>query len=524
MLISKQKRALVLRLRDPNRVTSIIPKSRVIEHKGKKYVAIKHGVEEVKVLRNLGIQAPSPISYYYDWPGRYTPFHAQRETAAFLSLYHRAFVLNDMGSGKSLATAWAYDYLRKIGLRRRMLVICPLSTMERTWADTFFDHFPHLTTAVLYGSRERRLKLLETDVDVYIINPDGLMVKGMVEAFATRPDIDIVAIDEIAQCARNASTDRWKALNTLINKQGEPRAAWGLTGTPIPNKPTDAWAQCRLIVPEKVPAYFNRFRDRVMRQVTQYVWVSREDALDTVFDVMQPAVRFSREECVDLPPVMYEHREVELTKEQARAYKQMLAQLKAEIDAGEVTAVNEAVKAQKLVQIACGVAYGAHGEELTLDASPRLNEVSDIVEAAGTKVLVFVPFLSTIGMVQRHLQAKGFTVEVVHSGVSKAARDKIFGDFQRAKDPHVIVAHPGTMSHGLTMTAASTIIWYAPITSADTFDQANHRIIRPSQKHKQLIVMIQGTDVERRYYRRLKDKQDVQGALLEMVRGSRTPA
>ena len=66
-----------------------------------------------------------------------------------------------------------------------------------------------------------------------------------------------------------------------------------------------------------------------------------------------------------------------------------------------------------------------------------------------------------------------------------------------------------------------TIIWYAPITSNDVFVQANGRITRPGQKHGQLIVMLEGTEVERRYYRRLQNKQRVQGTLLDLVQEAR---
>ena len=88
----------------------------------------------------------------------------------------------------------------------------------------------------------------------------------------------------------------------------------------------------------------------------------------------------------------------------------------------------------------------------------------------------------------------------------------------------VLVAQPGAMSHGLTLTAANTIVWFAPITSNETYLQANARITRPGQKVNQLIVMIEGTVMERRYYQRLKDKQKVQGLFIEMVRESRAYA
>jgi SNF2 family DNA or RNA helicase len=342
-----KKKAIVLKVRDVERITTLIPKSKVLKPH---VVAVKHGVEEVKVLRNLGFDVPSPIRYYYEWSGTYKPFAAQETTADFLTSHGRAFCLNDLGTGKSLSTLWSYDYMRSIRLAGKLLIVSPLSTLERTWADELFRHFPHLNYAVLHGSREKRLKLLEQDVDVYIINHDGVEI--IVDALKNRYDITHIVVDEIAQVARNASTDRWKSLNTVINKQ-VPRQAWGLTGTPTPNLPTDAWAQCRLLVPEKVPVYFNKFKDMVLRQVGPFTWLPRDNSTEVVKDAMQPSIRFSRDECVDLPPCLYETRQVELTAEQDKAYKQMMSKLAAEVDSGEIIAVNEAVKMSKLLQIAC---------------------------------------------------------------------------------------------------------------------------------------------------------------------------
>ena len=185
-------------------------------------------------------------------------------------------------------------------------MISPLSTLERTWADEIFQHFPHLTYTVLHGAKDKRIKLLKEDFDVYIINHDGV---GIIEPhLKDRTDIDLVIVDEIAQCARNAGTTRWRKINTVVNKHKAPRACWGMSGTPTPNAPTDAWAQCRLVVPETVPPYFNRFKGQVMKQLSQFQWVPKAGATETVREVMQPSVRFTRDECLDLPPLMYETR------------------------------------------------------------------------------------------------------------------------------------------------------------------------------------------------------------------------
>ena len=528
MLVHKKKRVLVLKPRNPEHITATIPTAKTFEYRGATLVAVPHKLDEVRVLRNMGIKAPSPILHYYEWSrNAHTvpkPFFAQTETAAFLTVHPRSFVLSGLGSGKTLSSLWSYDYLRSIGERKRVLVVSTLSTLDRAWGDTIFEHFPHLTFSVLHGSKEKRLKLLNQLVDIYIINHDGLKVIG--DAFADRPDIDMVIVDEVSEAARNSQTDRWKSLNEVVNKQPvrmklPPRYCIGLTATPVPNDPTDAWAQCRLITPDTVPPYFNRFKDMVMRQSGPYNWVPREGAMEIVHKVMQPAIRFSREECVDLPPTTYMTREVPLTPEQEKAYKSMQAKLKAEVDAGEVLAVNEAVKINKLVQIACGVAYDVNGEEVTIPSKPRLDETLSLVRESQSKTLIAVPFISTIGSVAGHLRKHGVSVAVIHGGVSNKERSEIFTAFQRQKDPQVLVAQCASIAHGVTLTAASTIIWYAPTNRPDIYTQFNGRCTRPGQKHNTLIVHVEGSPVERKMYNRLQHKQSMQGVLLDMVRDGR---
>lgn len=518
VVIARKANALVVKTPEIDRLATLIPTAKRIRHEGQLLLAMKHTIEATKILRNEGALVPSPIAYQYQWSGRYTPFAAQQETAAFLTLHRRAFVLNDIGTGKSLAALWAYDYLRQQGALGKLLIVSPLSTLERTWGDEIFRHFPKYHAVVLHGSRERRFKLLDIDADIYIVNHDG--VKILVDAFKDRPDIDHVIVDEIAQCARNSGTDRWKVLNEVVNKQSM-RGAWGLTGTPTPNLPTDAWAQARLLVPSTVPPYFGRFRDQVMRQVGPYGWIPKEGHEEVVFDTLQPSIRFSRDECVDLPPCLYETREVPLTPAQAKAYKSMMNTLMVEAASGDIIAVNEAVKMAKLLQIVCGVAYNRNGDEVTIDVKPRLNAVVEAVENTGSKVIVFVPFVSAVRLVSEHLTANKISNEMIYGGVSKNDRDRIFSDFQRDPTLRVLVAQPAAMSHGLTLTEASTVVWYAPITSNDIFEQANGRITRPGQKNTQFIIMLEGASVERRIYTRLQNKQKLQGVLLDMVKESR---
>jgi SNF2 family DNA or RNA helicase len=514
MIIRPEHKAVLLNLRNPELVTAVIPQAKVIKHKGKEITAVPHSMEVARVLNNMGIDIPSPIKYYYKWSGQYTPFHAQEETAAFLTMNNRAFCLNDLGTGKTMSTLWAFDYLKQIGQAAKLLVVSPLSTLERVWGDEVFRHFTHLSFGVLHGTKKRRLAMLAEDFDVYIINHDG--IKVLEAELTARTDIDSVVVDEIAQCARNAGTEMWKALRKVT--KDKPRL-WGLTGTPIPNAPTDAWAQCKLVCPGSVPPYFTRFRETVMRQAGPYKWIAREGALDIVDQAMQPSIRYHRSDCIDLPPVMYQTLQVALTKDQIRMYKDMVDNLAADHDGEQVTAVNEAVKLMKLVQICCGTVYSLDGEVVIVPPKDRLNTLLQVVEDSSSKTIVFCPFTAAVELVGDFLIDAGYTVGKVYGDVKKSERDEIFRGFQKSKDPQVIVAQPGAMSHGLTLTEASTIAWYAPITSAEIYEQANGRITRPGQKHSQLIVNIEGSAVERKMYERLKEKTTTQGLLLDIVRG-----
>lgn len=375
---------MVFKLKEPSKITAVIPTAKLLSPN---IVAVPHKLDETRVLRNLGFNVPSPIQHHYNWPGMFTPFHAQRETADFLTLNPKSFCLNDLGTGKTLSALWAYDYLRTLGKAQRLLVVSPLSTLERTWADEIFRNFPHLDCAVLYGTKEKRIKLLKQPFDVYLINHHGLKI--IQDQLKDRDDITHVIVDEISQVARNASTDIWKALREILQRQQNgTRNVWGLTATPTPNDPTDSWAQVRLINPGNVPPYFRRYKDALMRQVSPFLWVPKPDAVAQVHQAMQPSIRFTRDQCVDLPPCVTITRNVELTPDQKKAYQQMLNQLKTEIDGGQVVAVNEAVKLSKLVQIACGVAYDKSGEEVCVPATKRLEVTLEAIQTSQTKYIV----------------------------------------------------------------------------------------------------------------------------------------
>lgn len=510
MLVVEKSKALALKLNNPNRVLESIPTAKTIEFKGVPLVITPHRLDEVKVLNNLGINAPSPIKHYYDWPGKFTPFDHQRETAAFLTMHHKGLVLNDIGTGKTQSALWAADYLLKVKAVKKVLILSPLSTLERVWGDGIFMGMVHRKFVVLHGTAAKRLKLMDKDVEFYICNHDGFPII----ADKAHGMFDLVIVDEAA-VLRNPSTRRFKIFRKWMDKNPQTRL-WLMTGTPTPNEPTDAWALAKLVNSPFLTSTYKAFKDQVMMQVGMYKYVPRPESVDTVRHVLQPAVRFKRDECFDLPETVVQTRQADLTPTQKKYYAEMLKHLVSEAAQGTITAVNEAIKVQKLFQIACGVAYADDGQNVEIDCSPRINLVKEVIEEAGEKVIIFVPLTGTLHMLEREL-SKHWSVGVVNGQVSSGKRNQIFNDFQNNKDPQVLIAHPGTMAHGLTLTSASTIVWYGPVNSNETYVQANGRIERIGKKHVSNVIHIEATDLEHRAFQRLQNKQKLQGLLLDLI-------
>ena len=296
-----------------------------------------------------------------------------------------------------------------------------------------------------------------------------------------------------------------------------------MTGSPTPNEPTDAWGLAKLITPERAPRWFKEFQRDTMTQITQFKWIPKSNANDKVHEMLQPAVRYRRDDCIELPETSYQDIEIDPSKQVADTYKKMMTALKIAFEEGQITAANEGVLYSKLLQISCGWVYTAKKDTVKLDNQDRVNEVKNLINDSVGKVIVFANFAHAAeGLYEQITQGtrkiplpKG-GVELVTGATSKKERDRVFAGFQNDEYPRVLVANAGTMSHGLTLTAASTIIWFTPTTSLETYEQANARITRPGQKHKTLVLNMVSTPVEKKVFSRLKQKASTQGALLEL--------
>lgn len=504
-------KALLLKVRDPLRITNVIPKSHKLDDH---QVLVRWGLEEVQVLKNLGIKnLPSPISKNYDWPGLFRPFHHQRITAEFLTLHRRAFCFNEQGTGKTASVIWAADYLMKQGFIRRALVLCPLSIMGSAWQQDLFRFAMHRSVTIAHHrNAKRRRELIQEDTDFVVMNYDGVeIVKDEIMADGR---FDLVVVDE-ANCLKNVSTARWKTFNKLIKPD---TWLWMLTGTPASQSPEDAYGLARLVNPTGVPKFFGAFRDMVMNKVTQFKWSPKPNAVETVHRVLQPAIRFTKEQCLDLPDMMYVMRDVPLSKQQQKYYDIMRTQMLVEAAGEAISAVNAAAKLTKLLQISAGAVYSDTDEIVDFDCKDRMNVLKEVIDEASHKVLVFAPFRHSIYAIAEELKKSGYTLDVIDGGVPPGKRTEIFSKFQTERDPRILVIQPQAASHGVTLHAADTVVWWSPVTSVETYLQACARVHRAGQKNNVTVVHLQSSPVERRMYKMLSGKVDVHEKLVDLYR------
>ena len=500
-------RGLLLRLRNPAKITTAIPTSKAV---GEHEVLVKWGVDEARVLRNLNVKdVPSPILGMYDWPGRYTPFDHQKTTASFLTMNPRAFCFNEQGTGKTASAIWAADFLMKQGKIKRALIICPLSIMDSAWRADLFSFAMHRTVDIAHGAKKKRQEIIASDAEFVIINYDGVEI---VKDDIANGGFDLIIVDE-ATHYKNAQSKRWKVLASIMNGK---TWLWMMTGTPAAQSPVDAYGLAKLVNPKEVPRFFGAFRELVMHKVTQFKWAPKPNANDIVYNCLQPAIRFTKEQCLDLPEMTYVKREVELTAQQKKYYELLRKEMMTTAAGEQITAANAAVAMNKLLQISCGAVYSDTGETVEFDVKNRYKVLREVIDESSQKVLIFVPFKHVIGILKEKLTKEGITNDVINGDVSANKRTAIFKAFQETDNPRVLIIQPQAAAHGVTLTAANTIVWWGPTSSLETYAQANARVHRSGQKHPSTVVQLQGSPVEKRLYKMLDERINVHTKMIDL--------
>jgi len=496
-------------------VLNNIEKSELVQTEGNlSEVLVYWGVNELTLLNRLikfNKRLPSPISKHYDWPGLYKPFDHQRTTAEFLSINTRAFCFNEAGTGKTSSVIWAADYLMTQKAVTKVLVICPLSIMYSAWQADIFKTAMHRRVAVAYGDATKRKKIINGDYEFVIINYDGV---GIVFDELDKAGFDLIVIEE-SNAYKNVTTKRWKTLAKLMKPNTK---LWMLTGTPASQSPIDAFGLAKLVSPHNVPRTMTVWRDKVMHQLNRFKWVPKSDSKIKVFDALQPAIRYTKSECLDLPPVMYQTREVPLSPQALRYYNALKKDMLIQAAGEQVTTVNAATNLNKLLQLSGGAVYTDEREVVEFDVAPRKNALLEVIEETEHKLVVFVPFTHTIQLVRKFLTSEGITNEVIDGSVSALERSNVIRRFQETTEPRILVIQPQAASHGVTLTAANTVVFWSPVTSVETYLQCIARIDRYGQKNKMTVVHLQGSPVERRMYDVLQSKVDAHEKLVDLYK------
>lgn len=489
---------------------------KIVEYKGTEWMLAKYCVELVQQMASIGVKMPGPIRFFYTWPFPFKPFNHQMVTADFLTQNMRAFCFNEIGTGKSISAIWAADFLMNLGLINKVMIVSTLSTLDIVWDKELFQSVPHRKTSVVHGGPERRRKKLAEDVDFYITNHESL--QDLSTLLLDRPDIDMVIIDEGAKFRNAKAKTLWPPCNDIINGP-IPRNCWWLTGAPMPKAPTDLWAQAQIVNPKTVPRFFSRFRDMTMLKVSEYKWVPIRGWEDICYSAIQPSIRFRRSECLDIPKCFVPPPEiVPMSKDQSKAYKDFQEHFLSEFEGKLITAVNEGSQRTKLLQIASGAIYHPDHTYTTIDCAPKLAALDSHIEETNFKVIIYVTFTHGLKILDEHIRSKypKISVEMLWGAAGRTRRKDVLTAFQSG-DLNIILAHPEVMAHGVTMTAANTIIWWSAFDDFEIYDQANGRIQRISQEREQYIIRLACCAKEAEVYRRLETKESMQGLLLDMI-------
>jgi len=496
-------------------ITDNIEKSEVIYTEDEvSEMVVYWGIDEMTKLNTLvkfKSNLPSPMRRDYSYPGLYKPFEHQKTTAEFLSINKKAFCFNEAGTGKTSSVLWAADYLMEQNKIKKVLIICPLSIMHSAWQADVFNTCMHRTSIVCHGSAHKRKQIIEGEYDFTIINYDGV---NIVKDEIKKANYDLIVIDE-CNAYKSHTTVRWKTLNKILN---DDTRVWMMTGTPASQSPMDAFGLGKIISPDRLPRLSSAWRDKVMYQVSRFKWLPRPTSKDLVFKALQPAIRFAKDQCLDLPDVMYQTRVVPLTPQVEKFYKELKTQMIIATEGESVTAVNAAAGINKLLQISGGAVYTDEKEVIRFDISPRLNALMEVLEETDHKVLLFVPYRHTIEFVAEYLTDKNISNDVIYGAVTANDRAHIINKFQTQDEPRVLVIQPQSASHGVTLTKADTVVFWSPVMSVEVYLQCIARIDRVGQKNKMTVVHLQGSDVEKRMYAMLQGKVDQHTKLVDLYR------
>lgn len=514
---------------------------RTVESHGRQFDVYPSSLESTREVWLRGVWVPGPIQNprEFSWPAvdrNFTPMDHQVKTADFVTVYPRAFVLNRPGTGKTASAIWAAEYLIKKRLITKVVVICPKSCMEDVWLEELRTLNPLRRVAVCHGSNKRNA--LEGNFEYVITNHDQTKFEPFKSEAPKWQETEklLVIVDE-ATAYKNYRSARTKGLQRLTNRL-DKTWLWMMTGTPHPKDPTDIYGMCKVLNPASVPNTFPMWRDRVMYKVSEYKYKPRADAGVHIRRAMWPAICFKAEDVLELPPrheygfganvvegSTMEERGIQLSPQQEDLIDQLkkkavaeIAELSAQGKRANIVAVHAGALRTKLFQIAQGVVLDEAGVARSVDWTPRFDDLLDLLARRKKKFLLFSHYKPVLNRLHSALNQNGLPCGLINGGTAQGKRKTILAGFRN--DPSVagLVAQPGTMAHGITLTQGDTVVWWGPPNNPEYWDQGNHRVYRKGQEDPVHIWAQAACKEEADYFKVIIERGDLEQATLDMFK------
>jgi len=436
-------------------------------------------------------------------------FKHQEETIDFLALNENAFISSDPGTGK---TRTILEHIKTTKDKGRALIFAPKSILQPSWAEDIKKFTPELTYAI--ASASSRKDAFNLDTNIVLINHDA--ARWLVDNIHLLFGFHTLCIDE---------STAFKHYTSLRSKSMAIIAACipnriGMSGTPNPNGILDLWNQVRLIDGGKrLGKSYWAFRASTHTPISKgpfTEWVEKDGIQDAVYGLIADInIRYELESCIDMPENVTTEISFELSPKHLKLYNKLKADAMLELAGGDVTAINAASLATKLMQAASGTVYGTNHEPVQL-ATERYELILDLIEQRD-QCLVAFQWRHQRDQLVTLAEKRGVTYAIIDGTIDIDKRNHVVESFQKGKTK-VIFAHPASAAHGLTLTKGTTTIWASPTYNAEHFTQFNRRIYRAGQTKRTETILITAKDtIDEKAYARLTHKCDSMQSLLELL-------
>ena len=430
------------------------------------------------------------------------------------------FDMSDPGTGKTRVQLEAFAERRRDG-GGRMLVLAPKSILQPAWGDDIDKWTPDLTYMVATANNRKRA--FNTPADIYITNHDAVKYIDTNWKDLRKLGFDTLVVDE-ATAFKNPNSQRSKSLVKLA-QHFTYRSL--LTGTPNPNTVLELWNPAFILDRgERLGASYWKFRNAVCEPVqvgpsTQHIkWQDKKGAEIAVFDLLEDiSIRHKFEDCVDIPPNYTHTVFFNLPPKIEQKYREMEDWALTEVNGKTITSLHAGSLRQKLLQMASGAIYHREDTETNFEIfdDTRTELIMDLIEERDQVVVASIWRHQREQLVAA-AEKRGFSVGYIDGTVNNVNKRTELANAFQAGNLKVLICHPQSAGHGLTLTKGTTTIWASPTYNSEHYKQLFHRIYRTGQTKKtETIHVVARNTVDELVYDRLDGKLTAMQLLLDLM-------